>query len=144
MTVYLFDMDGTLTPPRLPMTEDFADTFVPWLAHHKAFIATGSDFAKVMEQLPDSVINAFSGIYCAMGNQLRQGHEIVYQKDFKLSDDLREDLERFRAISKYPGPFFDITSKNGWGWSIFPYLVVIVHMRSAIVTRFGTEKMVSV
>ena len=60
-----------------------------------------------MEQLPDSVINAFSGIYCAMGNQLRQGHEIVYQKDFKLSDDLREDLERFRAISKYPGPFFD-------------------------------------
>lgn len=36
-----------------------------------------------------------------------RGHEIVYQKDFKLSDDLREDLERFRAISKYPGPFFD-------------------------------------
>lgn len=61
-------MDGTLTPPRLPMTEDFAETFVPWLAHHKAFIATGSDFAKVKEQLPDSVINAFSGIYCAMGN----------------------------------------------------------------------------
>lgn len=105
MTVYLFDMEGTLTPPRLPMTEDFADTFVPWLAHHKAFIATGSDFAKVMEQLPDSVINAFSGIYCAMGNQLRQGHEIVYQKDFKLSDDLREGA--FPAISKYPGPFFD-------------------------------------
>lgn len=49
-------MDGTLTPPRLPMTEDFADTFVPWLAHHKAFIATGSDFAKVMEQLPDSFL----------------------------------------------------------------------------------------
>lgn len=95
MTVYLFDMDGTLTPPRLPMTEDFAEIFVPWLAHHKAFIATGSDFAKVMEQLPDSVINAFSGIYCAMGNQLRRGHEIVYQKDFKISDDLRDDLERF-------------------------------------------------
>ena len=50
-------MDGTLTPPRLPMTEDFAETFVPWLANHKAFIATGSDFAKVKEQLPDSVIN---------------------------------------------------------------------------------------
>ncbi len=107
MTVYLFDMDGTLTPPRLPMTEDFAETFVPWLAHHKAFIATGSDFAKVKEQLPDSVINAFSGIYCAMGNQLRRGHEIVYQKNFKLSDELREDLERFRATSRYPGPFFE-------------------------------------
>ena len=108
-------MDGTLTPPRLPMTEDFADTFVPWLAHHKAFIATGSDFAKVMEQLPDSVINAFSGIYCAMGNQLRQGHEIVYQKDFKLSDDLREDLERFRAKILYlwaTEPFLVVTTTN--------------------------------
>ena len=34
MTKYLFDMDGTLTPPRLPMTEDFADAFVPWLSIH--------------------------------------------------------------------------------------------------------------
>lgn len=103
MTVYLFDMDGTLTPPRLPMTEDFADTFVPWLAHHKAFIATGSDFAKVMEQLPDSVINAFSGIYCAMGNQLRQGHEIVYQKDFKLSDAYPDENIVFMGDRTLPG-----------------------------------------
>lgn len=73
MTVYLFDMDGTLTPPRLPMTEEFARAFLSWLEKHKAFIATGSDFAKVEEQLPDPVINAFSGIYCAMGNQLRCG-----------------------------------------------------------------------
>lgn len=42
-----------------------------------------------------------------MGNQLRRGHEIVYQKNFKLSDELREDLERFRATSRYPGPFFE-------------------------------------
>ena len=100
-------MDGTLTPPRLPMMGDFASLFLPWLKEHTAFIATGSDFAKVEEQLPQAVINAFTGIYCAMGNQLRHGHDIVYQKNFRLTDDLRRDLESFRANSTYPGPFFD-------------------------------------
>lgn len=107
MTVYLFDMDGTLTPPRSVMSDEFASVFLPWLTSHTAFIATGSDFAKVREQLPSAVINEFTGIYCAMGNQLRHGEEIVYQNDFALSDELRCDLENFRATSEYPGPFFD-------------------------------------
>ena len=107
MTVYLFDMDGTLTPPRLPMTSEFATPFKLWLSNHTAYIATGSDFKKVEEQLSPDVIEAFTGIYCAMGNQLRRGHDIVYQKNFKISDDLRQDLEHFRATSAYPGPFFD-------------------------------------
>ena len=107
MTVYVFDMDGTLTPPRLPMTSDFAVAFKPWLANHIAYIATGSDFKKVEEQLGADVIDAFTGIYCAMGNQLRRGHDIVYQKNFQLSDELHQDLEYFRKTSAYPGPFFD-------------------------------------
>lgn len=107
MTVYLFDMDGTLTPPRLPMTESFAAAFLPWLKTHKAYIATGSDFAKVEEQLPAAVIEAFTGVYCAMGNQLRRGCDIVYQKNFQLTDELRSELEHFRATSAYPGPFFE-------------------------------------
>ena len=107
MTVYLFDMDGTLTPPRLPMTPEFAQVFLPWLSNHVAFIATGSDFKKVEEQLSPDIIDAFTGIYCAMGNQLRRGHDIVYQKNFTISEDLRRDLEHFRSTSAYPGPFFD-------------------------------------
>ena len=107
MTVYLFDMDGTLTPPRLSMTENFSKRFLPWLEKHTAFIATGSDFAKVEEQLDSSVIDAFAGIYCSMGNQLRHGHDIVYQKSFELPNSLKKDLERFIVSSTYPGPFFD-------------------------------------
>ena len=30
MTIYIFDMDGTLTKPRLSMELDFAEKFVPW------------------------------------------------------------------------------------------------------------------
>ena len=81
MTVYLFDMDGTLTPPRLPMTEDFADTFV----HGLRTIKHSSRLDQTLPRLWNNFLT-LSGIYCAMGNQLRQGHEIVYQKDFKLSE----------------------------------------------------------
>ena len=31
MTIYVFDMDGTLTPARKPMTDEFAKAFLPWL-----------------------------------------------------------------------------------------------------------------
>lgn len=53
MTVYVFDMDGTLTPARLPMTESCAERFYCWQKTHLSFIATGSDYAKVKEQLPE-------------------------------------------------------------------------------------------
>lgn len=46
MTVYVFDMDGTLTPARLPMTAEFAIHFYEWQKNHKSFIATGSDLKK--------------------------------------------------------------------------------------------------
>ena len=106
MTVYLFDMDGTLTAPRVPMEREFAKVFIEWLKTHKAYIATGSDFLKVQEQLPEDIINSFTGIFCSMGNQFRKGRTIIYQNEFLLSDELRKDLENYRKISKYPGPFY--------------------------------------
>lgn len=107
MTIYVFDMDGTLTPARKPMTEEFAEKFLPWLKENKGFIATGSDFAKVEEQMPIPVINAFSGIYCAMGNALWKKGEYVYLRDIEPEQDLLRDLENFRKKTKYPYDLFD-------------------------------------
>lgn len=107
MTIYVFDMDGTLTPARLPMTAEFAIKFYEWQKTHKSFIATGSDYAKVEEQLPLSVINAFTGVYCSMGNVLKAQNKVLYQKDFSPSAQLMKRLEEFRAKTSYPGPLFD-------------------------------------
>lgn len=106
MTIYIFDMDGTLTPPRKPMTEEFAEKFLPWLKNNKAFIATGSDFEKVEEQMPAKVIAAFAGIYCAMGNDLRENGKLSYHKDFTPAAGLTERLEEYRAKTKYPGKLY--------------------------------------
>lgn len=107
MTLYVFDMDGTLTPARLAMTAEFAIRFHEWQKTHKSFVATGSDYAKVEEQLPPSVIKSFTGVYCSMGNVLKSNGETVYQKDFAPSEELLSLLERYRAETEYPGPLFD-------------------------------------
>ncbi|MGN1079414.1 MAG: HAD-IIB family hydrolase [Alphaproteobacteria bacterium] len=107
MTIYVFDMDGTLTPARLPMTAEFAIRFYEWQKTHKSFIATGSDYIKVEEQLPLSVINGFTGVYCSMGNVLKSQGNIIYQKDFEPSAKLIALLEKYRAETAYPGVLYD-------------------------------------
>ncbi len=107
MTLYVFDMDGTLTPARLPMTAECAIQFYEWQKTHKSFIATGSDYAKVEEQLPPSVINSFTGVYCSMGNMLKSKGQVIYNKVFTPSVELLDLLESYRKNTTYPGQLFD-------------------------------------
>ena len=100
-------MDGTLTKPRLSMELDFAEKFVPWLNENIAYIATGSNLAKVEEQIGDVVMNAFEGIYCSMGNELWVKGSYVYQNDFVLDAELLHLLEEFRKNTLYPYSLYD-------------------------------------
>ena len=102
MTVYAFDMDGTLTPARRPMEEGFARRFLPWLRAHRAYVITGSDLPKVREQAPHEVLEALEGIFCSMGNVLWQGGREVYRRDFVPQEELLSELERLRAATAYP------------------------------------------
>lgn len=106
MAVYVFDMDGTLTPPRLPMTNEFAQDFNKWQKIHKCYIATGSDMKKVEEQLPDFIIDNFTGIYTSMGNVLTAKGNIVYQNNFIPDNKLFAMLEDFRSKTKYTGQLY--------------------------------------
>lgn len=102
MTVYVFDLDGTLTPPRLPVQESFRKVFLPWLQTHTAFIATGSNLPKVAEQMPELMLNSFAGVYCSMGNEFWRRGAYVYQNKFIPDSRLTEKLEEFRRNTEYP------------------------------------------
>lgn len=106
MAVYVFDMDGTLTPARLPMTAEFAADFYEWQKNHKCFIATGSDLQKVKEQLPQNVVNSFSGIYSSMGNVLTEQGAVVYKRNFSPEPELLNRLEQYRQETAYPGTLY--------------------------------------
>ena len=106
MTVYIFDMDGTLTPARLPMEKSFSSRFIPWLKQNKAYIATGSNLSKVEEQVGLNVMNEFTGIYCSMGNELWVKGKYEYQNDFIPDLNLLNELEEYRKNTKYPYTLF--------------------------------------
>ena len=107
MTIYLFDLDGTLTPPRLPMTQEFESFFAAWASMHKCFIATGSDFKKVTEQVSNETLDLFDGIYCSMGNVLWKKGEFVYKNTMPDNPELFQQLEEYRKNTKYPHKLFN-------------------------------------
>ena len=139
MAVYVFDMDGTLTPARLPMTAEFAIHFYEWQKNHKSFIATGSDLKKVGEQLPPSIIQSFSGIYSSMGNVLTAKDELVYKRDFKPEKELLDKLEYYRQNTTYPGELYPNYIEQRIGMINSRCLGVIVRMKNATNIVFGIK-----
>ena len=100
--IHIFDLDGTLTPARKNMDDNFICVFLPWLKHNQSYIATGSDIKKVEEQVSLEVLNQFSGIFTSMGNVFYREGRLAYKNDFEPSDELISDLEYLRCSSKYP------------------------------------------
>ena len=101
-TIYVFDLDGTLTPPRKPMAADFAEKFEGFLKASRAFIATGSDLAKVQEQMPQHIMDCFEGIFCSMGNLLWAKGETVYKNEIEIPAAMLDKLNFYRENTVYP------------------------------------------
>ena len=49
--IFIFDVDGTLTPSRLPMDEKFQEFFKEWVKKNTFYLVTTSDIAKLQEQM---------------------------------------------------------------------------------------------
>lgn len=107
MNIYIFDMDGTITPARQPMEPDFARRFFPWVKSHIAYLAAGSNYEKIVEQIPgDAVGTGFSGIYSSMGNVFHQKGKEIYRNDIMLKKELLQTLEKYRRNTKYTGKLY--------------------------------------
>ncbi|MBR5154280.1 MAG: HAD-IIB family hydrolase [Alphaproteobacteria bacterium] len=107
MNIYVFDMDGTLTPARQPMQKDFSFRFLPWLKSNLAYIAAGSNYEKLTEQLPPDVVSSFSGIFSSMGNVYHKKGVEIYKNEIKLDKEMLKSLERFRKTTTYDGKLYN-------------------------------------
>lgn len=107
MNIYIFDMDGTITPARQPMEPDFARRFFPWVKSHIAYLAAGSNYEKIVEQIPgDAVGTGFSGIYSSMGNVFHQKGKEIYRNEIILKKELLQTLEKYRRNTEYKGKLY--------------------------------------
>lgn len=61
--VYLFDVDGTLTPPMQKMESGTAMRLLNWMRGKEVYIVAGSDKHKVYKQLPASILSRLDGIF---------------------------------------------------------------------------------
>jgi len=99
---YIFDVDGTLTPSRQSMDEGFASFFIEWMKDKKVYLATGSDYPKTAEQVPEEILHACKEVYCCAGNQIVHKGEIIRESDWTLPTVCIEFLEPYIYSSQFP------------------------------------------
>ena len=107
--IFIFDVDGTLTPSRLPMTKEFQKFFKEWIKKNKFYLVTGSDLPKLQEQMCFYDIEA-EGIFTCCGNQFWKpdpsivniSAELVYENKFEMTNKLKSMLDVILMASPYP------------------------------------------
>ena len=93
--IYLFDVDGTLTPPLTEVDDEFADVFLSWLRDNGkiVYLVTGSDIQKTKNQLFSSFIDQCAGIFTCSGNVFYSKGRKIYENDLVIPEGFIEDLE---------------------------------------------------
>jgi len=107
--IFIFDVDGTLTPSRQKMTKEFKEFFSGWVKKNKFYLVTGSDLPKLQEQMDFMDIEA-EGIFTCCGNQfwkpdphiVNVSAELIYDNKFEVSRKLKKLLGTILSNSQYP------------------------------------------
>jgi len=102
-TVYLFDVDGTLTRPQQKIDEIFAGVFLDWLEEgpKEVYLVSGSDIKKIRQQIFGAFLEKCSGVFCCAANQLYKNEKLIYENKFVAPPTLLEDLEIYLEEAEY-------------------------------------------
>lgn len=92
--VFLFDVDGTLTPARQQMKSAFKKFFLKWSKDKIYYLITGSDLRKTEYQVPDNIISDARGVFTCMGNVLHVDGKKIYENTFEAPPHLLNYLNR--------------------------------------------------
>jgi phosphomannomutase len=99
--VYIFDVDGTLTPSRKPMTREFLKFFDTWSKENTFYLVSGSDLEKMSEQVPPHILERAAGLFCCGGNDYYKDGKQVYYNEFIPPKELIQFLEETLLNSQY-------------------------------------------
>ena len=100
--IYIFDVDGTLTPSRKVMTKEFQEVFFDeWSSKNIFYLVSGSDLKKMSEQVPPHILKRAAGLFCCGGNDYRVDGEQIYFNEFNPPEDLIEFLKETVGDSHY-------------------------------------------
>jgi len=100
--VFVFDVDGTLTPPRAAMHDEFAATFLKFCTRNAVYLASGSDRFKLEGQIPTDILASATGLFTCGASVFEAGGRIIYSHDHEFPDELVAWLDQRVGESKYP------------------------------------------
>jgi len=103
--IYIFDIDGTLTPSRNVIDPKFKTFFEYFIKKNRVWLISGSDKDKTIEQVGHNIWGGVERAYQCSGNQLYVKGELIKDSDWKLPDNARLLLQTFLSKSKYPHRF---------------------------------------
>ena len=71
MNALIFDMDGTLTEPRKLISDEMIEVLRKVPNSYKKYLVTGSDMAKVEEQIPvEFLLTFFDKVFACNGTRV--------------------------------------------------------------------------
>jgi phosphomannomutase len=100
--IYIFDVDGTLTPARGPIEAEFKHFFFNWIQNKKVYFISGSDYPKSVEQVGAKLCEAVLGCYNTAGNTFYRKGKLIYKNEWDPPRDLVELLNKFLKDSSFP------------------------------------------
>ena len=103
--IYVFDVDGTLTPAREKIDPGFKLQFMEFFKSREYALVSGSDYNKLLEQVGDDILNNAQYVFACAGNSVWQNGIEIYKSDWVpsslLIDKLNSTLDTSEYVSKF-------------------------------------------
>lgn len=100
--IWAFDVDGTLTPSRQLMDQDFKAWFMRWCKTRRVVLVTGSDYVKTSEQVGHDLAEAVERVHCCAGNSVWEAGREVWHNEWQPDRKLLDILDWMLHASIYP------------------------------------------
>ena len=100
---YIFDVDGTLTPSRSRIDEDFRLYFAKFCDNHSVYLVTGSDRLKTLEQLGSYIVDTcVERSYQCSGSDVWERGKNIRTSSWVLPEEAHSYLSVFLTESDFP------------------------------------------
>ena len=99
---YIFDVDGTLTPGKDPMSKSFREWFIEFQCNHLVYLVTGSDKKTLLYRVGSEVYDKAQRVYCESGNEVYEAGKLIHKYHWEVPDLVRSYLVSELRQSKYP------------------------------------------
>ncbi len=99
--VYLFDVDGTLTPKGSAITSEVATEFLKFAESFPSYLSTSKAYKDLRQILPTKIMASCRGIYSSSGSEYYENGVNIYRKEHKFSKFLKSVCEDFVRDSNF-------------------------------------------